>query len=184
MSEKQAACTAHDATNRTNDSEPSEAPQSYNPTSDAQTTGSPTHCLPYDFKSYSAEDAQLSEDRTTVTIHSDSLTSDPVALEAFIAHQLTLPPRPTVQLTATRWNSNAKRMDIIFDLQLDLLRHVAPATPQHPGWAYVKSTGTTNNVQIPLDQIGEERLSSKQPDPLGAAFAFRRFCSSSSRAKR
>ena len=57
--------------------------------------GQPAHI---DFSKYAISGSKLSRDRTTRTIYSQELTSDPVALEASIREHVQLPPLPLIRI--------------------------------------------------------------------------------------
>ena len=119
---------------------------------------------------YHIPDSTISPDRTTVTILSKELSSNPAALEAFLEEQMKLPPRPTVRIIG-RINNPIP----IFDLRLDLFRHITPSAERNGMWAHTKVSGMDDSA-APLRPDEKSALFSGAPDVTGAGFWIRRFC--------
>jgi len=141
--------------------------------------------------SYRIPDATLSLDKTTQTIYSAELTTSPAALEAFIAEQIKLPPRPTVRIIGRIPNHPMP----LFDVQLDLFGHVAGTASssslesgdgESGRWAYTKVKGMDDmgTGSTPLRMDEKAALFDGRPDPTKAGFWIRRFCADGGYSKK
>jgi len=131
-----------------------------------------------DFAKYRIENSTISPDQTTITILSKELTSNPRALEVFLKEQIKLAPRPTVRITGAIQGPH-----LIFDLKLDLFRHVTPSAEMHGAWAYTKVEGMDDSAS-PIRADEKAALFSSEPDVTGAGFWLRRFCADSAPVKK
>lgn len=142
---------------------------------------------------YHVPGATISPDKTMQTIYSAELSSDPVALESFLADHMALPPRPTVRILARVPNHPLP----LFDLQLDLFGHVAGIGGERSGeecgkWAFTKvkgmdaasGGGSSVNPAEPIRMDEKAALFDGRPDPTGAGFWIRRYCADSGYAKK
>lgn len=143
----------------------------------------PTAYAHIPLSSYRIPDATLSLDKTTQTIYSAELTSSPTALEAFLAEQIKLPPRPTVRIIGRIPNHPMP----LFDVQLDLFSHVAGTASSASveggdgasgRWAYTKVKGMDEmgSGSSPVRMDEKAALFDGRPDPTKAGFWIRRFC--------
>ena len=153
---------------------------------------------------YHVPNSTVSPDKTSLTIYSPELSSNPAALEAFLADQMALPPRPTVRILARVPNHPLP----LFDLHLDLFSHVAGIGGERSGeecgkWAFTKVKGmdaagsssgsgssgwggggsrVSDSEPIRMDE--KAALFDGRPDPTGAGFWIRRFCADGGYAKK
>jgi hypothetical protein len=141
---------------------------------------------------YHIPGATLSLDKTIQTIYSAELSSNPSALEDFLAEQMKLPPRPTVRIIARVPNHPLP----LFDLHLDLFGYVAGINGEQSGdecgkWAFTKvkgmdaaSSSSGSRGMEPLKMDEKAALFDGRPDPTGAGFYVRRFCADNSYSKK
>lgn len=140
---------------------------------------------------YNIPGATFNLDKTTQTLYSAGLTSSPTALEAFLAEQIKLPPRPTVRIIGRIPNHPLP----LFDVSLDLLGHVAGIASSSSldaddgecgRWAYTKVKGMdemgAGSSPVRMDE--KAALFDGRPDPTKAGFWIRRFCADASYAKK
>lgn len=183
ISEKQAYASTSVSSD---DQQPSEDPPSYTPPDlqvSMHTSTSTRPILGYShipLAKYHISSATLSFDKVTQTTHEPALSTSPAALEAFIAEQMKLPPRPTVRIIG-----RIQGPVPLFDVRCDLFRHVSPSAERNGMWAYSKVSGMEDvATAAPLSPNEKSALFSGAPDVTGAGFWLRRYCADASPVKK
>lgn len=187
ISEKQALALAS-ATSE-NEEHPSDSPPLYSPSPADELqislhTSTSKRPIPgyshIPLAQYHIPSANVSFDKISQTTYDPALSTSPAALEAFIAEQMKLPPRPTVRIIG-----RIQGPVPIFNVSCDLFRHVSPNAEKHGVWAYSKVSGMEEVASAaPLRPDEKSALFSGAPDVTGAGFWLRRFCADASPVKK